>query len=106
MLFTNHLAADPSRSRKIVEHGAQLFVSQCSGCHGPSGVEAIWPSQRSGTIHDRKYRFKRRSSELDLFYTIKYGIYGTAMAPWGDRLSNADIWHLIRFLQHSRTRSH
>jgi mono/diheme cytochrome c family protein len=44
----------------------------------------------------------RRNDPAEVFPKIKNGIPNTAMAAWGDQLSDQDIWTLAAFLHHSR----
>lgn len=34
-----------------------------------------------------------------IWYWIREGVAGTAMPPWRDRLSEADMWRLVHYLR-------
>lgn len=69
---------------KVVAQGAQVFATRCASCHGPEGAGLIGPNltdQRQ--IHG--------ASRLDLYMTVRRGVPGTAMLPWGDQLPPAEV---------------
>ena len=39
------------------------------------------------------------AGDLGLFRTIKYGVEGTGMAPWDDRLSDREIWQVVNYVK-------
>jgi putative heme-binding domain-containing protein len=74
---------------RIIQIGDKLFAQNCSRgyCHGKGG--------RAG----RGPRFRGRSfSNRYLFKTTREGVPGTAMAPWEDKLSDAEIWSVVAYI--------
>ncbi len=85
-----------------VEKGKGLFLTNCASCHGADGSgggeagKALDPPPRN--LHagaDYKYG----SSEHGVYRTVYYGVDGTGMAPWGEILSEEEIWNLVHFVR-------
>jgi cytochrome c oxidase cbb3-type subunit 3 len=69
---------------KVLSRGAKVFAERCASCHGAAGNGLIGPNltddyQRHG------------STRLDIYKTVRGGVPGTAMIPWGDQLAPADL---------------
>lgn len=78
------------RSDAAIAQGKTLFLSVCSGCHGPNGEGGRGPSLiEGGNI--------RRASNTDLFGWIQKGIPGTDMPPAS--LPDESIWQLSAFVR-------
>jgi cytochrome c oxidase cbb3-type subunit 3 len=73
-----------------IERGRVLFVSACSGCHGPNGEGGRGPNLMTG-------RAVRRSSDEMLFNSVKNGLPGTDMPP--TKLPDAQVWQLVAFMR-------
>ncbi len=81
--------------------GDQLFVANCGMCHGSDG----WGRGHSGqalqphpaNFHERRRLYNR--SEARLRTVLHQGIYGSAMPPWGDKLSETEINHLVAYVR-------
>ena len=79
--------------------GAASYIQVCQTCHGDSGrgdgpaAAGLVPPPADLTIHVPLH------SEADLFRFIRDGIPGTAMAPQGGRLGDAQIWHLVNYIR-------
>jgi mono/diheme cytochrome c family protein len=81
--------------------GDQLFVANCGMCHGSDG----WGRGHSGQMlqphpanfHERRRLYNR--SEARLRVVLHQGIYGSAMPPWGDKLSDTEINHLVAYIR-------
>lgn len=74
-------------------HGAQLYSSSCSRCHGPEGQG----TQRAPALNVRS--FLTETSDPAIQQIITLGIPGTSMPAWGDRLITADIQAIIGFIR-------
>jgi mono/diheme cytochrome c family protein len=73
--------------------GGELFSGNCSRCHGPEGQgKPIAPSLNVKT-------FLTETSDLALQQIITLGVPGTAMPPWGDRMTEADIQAIVGFIR-------
>ncbi len=82
----NPLAGKP----EAVAAGAKLFASACSGCHGANADGGRGPSLADG-------RRTRRSSDRQLWTTIKNGVPGGDMPPFP--LPDEKIWQLVAFVR-------
>lgn len=78
---------DPAR----IEAGRKRFAKTCAGyCHGHEGV--------GGRAPDFKGRTDLTAEVM--FTTISKGRVGAdVMPPWGDALSEVQIWELVAYLQ-------
>ena len=80
------LARDPAN----VEQGRKLFISACSGCHGPRGEGGRGPNLMTA-------RQVVRSNDETLFGSLKNGLPGTDMPA--TNLPDAQIWQLVAFVR-------
>ena len=62
----------PQYFQADIQYGAQIFVSQCTACHGENGNSVPGVNFRVG-------EFKRINSDNDMRFTITNGVPGTAM---------------------------
>jgi len=93
-------AQDPTR-------GKELFERHCAVCHGFEGrgdgqaAYLLYPAPRNFTTG----RFRLVSTDngvptpADLIATIKRGMPGSAMPPWG-WLAEEDLWNLASYVRH------
>ncbi|MBS0425217.1 MAG: CopD family protein [Proteobacteria bacterium] len=80
--------------------GAHLFAENCTNCHGPQGKgtkPVADPDLRDPTDlltqqHTAKYTVG------NVFHQLSYGIPGTEMPGYADKLSEEERWDLINFL--------
>jgi putative copper resistance protein D len=90
-----------------VANGATLFAANCVPCHGPqakgNGVLAktfaIPPVDLLTEPHTAKH------TAGDFFHWLTYGIPGTGMPAFADKLSEEDRWDLVNFL-HATSRGY
>ncbi|MBI4203106.1 MAG: copper resistance protein CopC [Chloroflexi bacterium] len=79
--------------------GSRIYVDSCQVCHGPlgrgDGPQAVLLNPRPGdlTLHVPLH------PDRDLFTLINQGVPGTAMAPFSDKLTQDEIWHVVNFLR-------
>ena len=73
-----------------IEAGGKLFAELCGGCHGRTGEGGLGPSLATG-------REVRRSSDEQLFQSIRYGIRGTDMPPTPQ--PDEKIWLLVAYVR-------
>jgi cytochrome c oxidase cbb3-type subunit 3 len=90
VLAAGTLLAQRSYSPGDVADGRQLFLANCSACHGPEG-DAI-PGVDLG--HGK---FRRASSDEDLMKIILKGIEGTAMPP--NNFTNFQASTIVAYLR-------
>jgi mono/diheme cytochrome c family protein len=88
-------ASDP-----MSQHGATLYATNCTACHGPKGMgdgpagKALVPPPRNFV----EGKWKKGGDSASLFKTITTGIPGTSMAPFG-HLPVKDRWALVQFIR-------
>jgi putative heme-binding domain-containing protein len=73
-----------------IERGSQLFLANCSNCHGPDGDAIPGVDLSSG-------QFRRAVSDDELVKLIQSGIPGTAMPP--SNSSERDASRIVAFLR-------
>jgi mono/diheme cytochrome c family protein len=82
-----------------VEAGQRLYTQRCTPCHGPSGrgngllAAGLHPPPADLVVHVPLH------ADHDLFQTIRDGVAGTAMAPFGGQMTEEEIWHTINYLK-------
>ena len=89
------------KDAKSVAAGKELFLTNCAACHGDTG-KGDGPA---GGALDPKPRdlmtgkFKLGDKDDAIFNTITKGSPGSAMTPWGDKLSSKQRWQLVAFVK-------
>lgn len=88
-------------SEKSVKAGMVVFANACRPCHGlqakGDGV-APPPGSRPANLVDDKW--DHGSTDAEIFKTIKEGVAPDYfMQPWGDKISDEEIWNAINFLR-------
>ena len=73
-----------------VQDGQKLFLTNCSGCHGPEGDAVPGIDLGHG-------KFRHASSDEDLMKIIQKGIQGTAMPP--SNFTNFQVSTIVAFLR-------
>ena len=99
----------PPFSLESTKRGEELFLVNCSGCHGVKGKQdgtsterivdlatgAIWPRNLS-----KPWTFRRGASRKDLYLTLRTGLYGSAMPMFSKRItSDKNIWDIVHYVQ-------
>ncbi len=85
-----------------IKAGQSFFELNCSVCHG---IEADGTGYRAGTMFDAKPRMLTNlhwidsKDDLRLLRSIKYGVPGTAMIPWGDQTTSLQRAQLVIFIR-------
>ena len=89
-------------TQENIEKGKQFFAVNCSYCHG---ADADGAGIRAGIMIDAKPRmltnidWLRTVDDLKLLRSIKYGVPGTAMTPWGDFTSAQQRIELVVYIR-------
>ena len=73
--------------------GADLYVQSCARCHGPEGQG----TQRAPSLNVKGYLADTNDSALQQIVT--FGVSGTSMPAWGDRLSEVQIQAVVGFIR-------
>lgn len=89
-------------TQENIEQGRQFFEINCSVCHGR---EADGSGVRAAFMQDAKPRmlinldWLNSRDDLRLLRSIKYGVPGTAMTPWGDFSTAYQRLQLVAFIR-------
>jgi mono/diheme cytochrome c family protein len=85
-----------------IEEGQKFFLLNCAVCHGN---EADGSGVRGQTMREAKPRMLTNldwissRDDLRLLRSIKYGVPGTAMTPWGDLTNSLQRLQLVIFIR-------
>ena len=109
------LRPDSDELETALDRGKQLYLSEkasCYKCHGADGsgrLDGMDPTATGGIYDDWGHVNYARNLHLglyagggrdvDLYRRIKEGIWGAQMPASGTRLSDAELWDLVTFVQ-------
>jgi mono/diheme cytochrome c family protein len=85
-----------------INEGQKLFLLNCAACHG---TEADGSGARAQTMLEAKPRMLTNldwissRDDLRLLSSIKYGVAGTSMTPWGDVTSTLQRLQMVIFIR-------
>lgn len=85
-----------------IEQGRRFFEANCAVCHGK---DADGAGIRASIMLDAKPRMLinldwiKMRDDMRLLRSIKYGVAGTAMTPWGDLTSSLQRIQLVIFIR-------
>jgi mono/diheme cytochrome c family protein len=89
----------PLADEQMILRGAACFQENCVQCHGAPGVAQsdIGKSMQPlpGPLVDANKRWKAR----ELYWLTRHGIRMSGMPAWEFRLSDAELWSLVAFMQ-------
>ena len=87
---------------KNLEAGKNFFELNCAVCHGAegdgSGIRASIMTVSKPRMFTNLDWIKTRD-DLRLLRSIKYGVPGTSMTPWGDLTSSLQRLQLVMFIR-------
>lgn len=89
-------------TQENIEAGRAFFLQNCASCHGS---QADGAGLRAEAMQDAKPRMLTNrewlasQDDLDLLRSIKYGVPGTAMTPWGDQTNPLQRMQLVVFIR-------
>src|SRR5471030_1387780 len=83
----NPLAANPA----AVADGQRVYNRTCQACNGTAGQGDRAPALTTT-------RFVHGNDDADVFHTIRSGIPGTQMPPFGG-LRDEEIWQLVTYIR-------
>ncbi|PIQ97481.1 MAG: Triheme cytochrome c [Nitrospinae bacterium CG11_big_fil_rev_8_21_14_0_20_56_8] len=99
----------PPLTLESIARGKDLFIKNCSGCHGVKGrndgvstrkivnipTDALWPRNLS-----KPWTFRRGVSRKQIYLTLRTGLSGTAMPRFSERVFNdAKVWDIVHYVQ-------
>lgn len=85
-----------------LEAGKHYFELNCAACHGREGDGA---GARAGVMQDAKPRmlinfpWLETRDDLRLIRSIKFGVPGTSMQPWGDQTNALQRMQLVMYIR-------
>lgn len=89
-------------TQENIEQGKRFFEANCAVCHG---ADADGAGVRASIMLDAKPRMLinldwiKMRDDMRLLRSIKYGVPGTAMTPWGDLTSSLQRLQLVIFIR-------
>jgi len=89
-------------SADSIKAGRAIYAKNCAGCHGLQGKGDGASAPKGSTPANLVAgKFKHGGSDSDIFKSIEEGIgpKPMIMKPWGEKLSDEDIWNTINFLR-------
>jgi len=99
----------PGFSLESLERGKELFIQNCSACHGVKGrgdgastkkivnlpTDAIWPRNLG-----KPWKFRRGESRKQIFLTLRTGLSMTSMPMFSKRIfKDEQIWDMVHYVQ-------
>lgn len=99
---TAYYIKDKYYTQENIQAGEHFFILNCAACHGK---EADGASVRAEAMTDAKPRMLinrdwiSSQDDLKLLRSIKYGVPGTSMTPWGDFTSPMQRLQLVVFIR-------
>ncbi len=99
-LHARNIEPPPLQDEAMVRRGATCFHDKCVQCHGAPGFAQgdIGKSMQPlpGPLVDATQTFHPR----ELYWITRHGIRLSGMPAWEFRLTDAEIWDVVAFLQH------
>jgi len=98
-MHARNIEPPPLDDEAMVRRGAVCFQVKCEQCHGAPGVAQgdIGKSMQPlpGPLVDSTQNFHAR----ELYWITRHGIRLSGMPAWEFRLTDAEIWDVVSFLQ-------
>ena len=90
-------ATDTALTPTLIELGERVYAENCVQCHG---VDAGGAGTAADEIRVAPTDFRRqRPSLTESLRALRTGIDGTPMAPWTDRLSEAELLSVAQYVR-------
>lgn len=84
-----------------LEEGRAIFEFNCIGCHGKKG-DGNGPAARYLDPNPANFTdagFMSSVSDGRLYHSILFGVPGTAMHPFGAKITVDEIWNVVNYLR-------
>ncbi len=98
-LHARNVEVPPLGDEAMIARGAACFNANCVQCHGAPGVAQgdIGKSMQPlpGPLVDATQHFHAR----ELYWITKHGIRLSGMPAWEFRLTDAELWDIVAFMQ-------
>lgn len=98
-LHARNVQVPPLDDERMIARGAACFNDKCVQCHGAPGVAQgdIGKSMQPlpGPLVDATQHFHAR----ELYWITKHGIRLSGMPAWEFRLTDAELWDMVAFMQ-------
>jgi cytochrome c1 len=98
-LRARDIAEPPLADEAMALRGAGCFRDKCAQCHGAPGVPQgdIGKSMQPlpGPLVDARQHWRPR----ELYWVTRHGIKMSGMPAWEFRLSEAELWEVVAFMQ-------
>jgi mono/diheme cytochrome c family protein len=98
-LRARNIEVPPLADENMVLRGAACFRDKCVQCHGAPGVaqEDIGKSMQPlpGPLVDARRHWQPR----ELYWVTRHGIKMSGMPAWERRLTEAELWSVVAFMQ-------
>ncbi len=91
----------PSDLRASLDQGEQLYMENCSVCHGDFGETGVWTRANMATA-PRNFTTDRTKGELSrkrMIESITHGRAGKAMMAYGSRLTQSQISSIADYIR-------
>jgi mono/diheme cytochrome c family protein len=89
-------------SADSIKAGRAIYAKNCAGCHGLQGKgDGASAPKGSTPANLAAGKWKHGGTDAEIFKSIEEGIgpKPMIMKPWGEKLSDEDIWNTVNFLR-------
>lgn len=80
--------------------GAACFQKSCVQCHGAPGIAPEDIGKSMQPLPGPLVEVDRHWRPRELYWLVRHGLKMTGMPAWEHRLSDAEIWDVVAFMQH------
>jgi mono/diheme cytochrome c family protein len=91
-------------SPENLARAGQVYAINCAACHGPAGdgrgpVAAYYLRSTNAVVEPVDFNTPRVQARTDgeLYWIVRYGLGN--MPPYGDLLTEADLWATVAFIR-------
>ncbi|MGE4239255.1 c-type cytochrome [Ramlibacter sp.] len=89
----------PLTDEQAIARGASCFRAKCEQCHGAPGVSAADFGKSMQPLPGPLVDARRHWRPRELYWLTRYGIKMSGMPAWEYRLTDAELWDVVAFLQ-------